>query len=163
VPSHIGDLVERGAVIFGTPTRFGNMAGQMRQFLDGTGSLWAKASSWAKLGACLSAPPPTWWPRVTILSFHTTLLHHGMVIVGLPYAFQGQMRLDEITAGRRMGVHDRWGKGERMASENELAAARFRAGTWPDRAKVVGVADNSTHVSCQDGWVCRIDSEGTSY
>jgi NAD(P)H dehydrogenase (quinone) len=113
----VGDLVDAGAVIFGTPTRFGNMAGQMRQFLDGTGGLWAQGKLVGKVGSVF----------VSILSFHTTLLHHGMVIVGLPYAFQGQMRLDEITGGSPYGASTvAGGKGERMASENELAAARFQ-------------------------------------
>jgi NAD(P)H dehydrogenase (quinone) len=124
----VGDLVDAGAIIFGTPTRFGNMTGQMRQFLDGTGGLWAQGKLVGKVGSVfVSSATQHGGQESTILSFHTTLLHHGMVIVGLPYAFQGQMRLDEVTGGSPYGASTIvGGKGERMASENELAAARFQ-------------------------------------
>ena len=124
----VNDLAEAGAVIFGTPTRFGNMAGQMRQFLDATGELWAQGKLVGKVGSVFtSSATQHGGQESTILSFHTTLLHHGMVIVGLPYTFQGQMRIDEITGGSPYGTSTiAGGKGERMASENELAAARFQ-------------------------------------
>jgi NAD(P)H dehydrogenase (quinone) len=124
----VDDLAEPGAIIFGTPTRFGNMAGQMRQFLDATGSLWAQGKLVGKVGSVFtSSATQHGGQESTILSFHTTLLHHGMVIVGLPYAFQGQTRLDEITGGSPYGTSTiAGGRGERMASENELAAARFQ-------------------------------------
>ena len=124
----VNDLAEVGAVIFGTPTRFGNMAGQMRQFLDATGELWAQGRLVGKVGSVFtSSATQHGGQESTILSFHTTLLHHGMVIVGLPYTFQGQMRIDEITGGSPYGTSTiAGGKGERMASENELAAARFQ-------------------------------------
>ena len=124
----VNDLVEADAIIFGTPTRFGNMAGQMRQFLDATGELWAKGKLVGKVGSVFaSSATQHGGQESTILSFHTTLLHHGMVIVGLPYAFQGQMRLDEITGGSPYGASTiAGGKGERMPSENEIAAARFQ-------------------------------------
>jgi NAD(P)H dehydrogenase (quinone) len=124
----VNDLAEADAVIFGTPTRFGNMAGQMRQFLDATGELWAQGKLVGKVGSVFaSSATQHGGQESTILSFHTTLLHHGMVIVGLPYAFQGQMRIDEITGGSPYGASTiAGGKGERMASENELAAARFQ-------------------------------------
>jgi len=124
----VNDLAGADAVIFGTPTRFGNMAGQMRQFLDATGELWAQGKLVGKVGSVFaSSATQHGGQESTILSFHTTLLHHGMVIVGLPYAFQGQMRLDEITGGSPYGASTiAGGKGERMASENELAAARFQ-------------------------------------
>jgi NAD(P)H dehydrogenase (quinone) len=124
----VNDLTEADAVIFGTPTRFGNMAGQMRQFLDATGGLWAQGKLIGKVGSVFaSSATQHGGQESTILSFHTTLLHHGMVIVGLPYSFQGQMRLDEITGGSPYGASTiAGGKGERMASENELAAARFQ-------------------------------------
>ncbi len=124
----VNDLVEADAVIFGTPTRFGNMAGQMRQFLDATGGLWAQGKLVGKVGSVFaSSATQHGGQESTILSFHTTLLHHGMVIVGLPYAFQGQMRLDEITGGSPYGASTiAGGKGERMPSENEIAAARFQ-------------------------------------
>jgi NAD(P)H dehydrogenase (quinone) len=124
----VDDLAAADAVIFGTPTRFGNMAGQMRQFLDATGGLWMQGKLVGKVGSVFtSSATQHGGQESTILSFHTTLLHHGMLIVGLPYTFQGQMRLDEITGGSPYGTSTiAGGKGERMASENELAAARFQ-------------------------------------
>jgi NAD(P)H dehydrogenase (quinone) len=124
----VEDLVEPGAIIFGTPTRFGNMAGQMRQFLDGTGGLWSQGKLIGKVGSVFtSSATQHGGQESTILSFHTTLLHHGMVIVGLPYAFQGQTRIDEITGGSPYGASTiAGGKGERVASQNEIAAARFQ-------------------------------------
>jgi NAD(P)H dehydrogenase (quinone) len=124
----VADLVEPGAIIFGTPTRFGSMAGQMRQFLDATGGLWAQGQLVGKVGSVFtSSATQHGGQESTILSFHTTLLHHGMVIVGLPYAFAGQMRLDEVTGGSPYGASTiAGGKGERLASENELAGARFQ-------------------------------------
>ena len=124
----VDDLANADAVIFGTPTRFGNMAGQMRQFLDATGGLWMQGKLVGKVGSVFtSSATQHGGQESTILSFHTTLLHHGMLIVGLPYAFQGQMRMDEITGGSPYGTSTiAGGKGERMASENELAAARFQ-------------------------------------
>jgi NAD(P)H dehydrogenase (quinone) len=124
----VEDLADVGAVIFGTPTRFGNMAGQMRQFLDATGGLWAQGKLVGKVGSVFTCSATQHGGQEsTILSFHTTLLHHGMVIVGLPYAFQGQTRIDEVTGGSPYGTSTIAGnKGERMASENEIAAARFQ-------------------------------------
>jgi NAD(P)H dehydrogenase (quinone) len=124
----VDDLASSDAIIFGTPTRFGNMAGQMRQFLDGTGGLWALGELVGKVGSVFtSSATQHGGQESTILSFHTTLLHHGMVIVGLPYTFQGQMRIDEITGGSPYGASTiAGGKGERTASANELAAARFQ-------------------------------------
>jgi len=124
----VEDLATADAIIFGTPTRFGNMAGQMRQFLDATGGLWAQGSLVGKVGSVfVSSATQHGGQESTILSFHTTLLHHGMVIVGLPYAFSGQTRIDEITGGSPYGASTiAGGKGERMASENELAAARYQ-------------------------------------
>ena len=95
---------------------------------DATGGLWAQGKLIGKVGSVFtSSATQHGGQESTILSFHTTLLHHGMLIVGLPYAFQGQMRLDEITGGSPYGASTiAGGKGERMASENELAAARFQ-------------------------------------
>ena len=96
----VDELAEADAIIFGTPTRFGNMAGQMRQFLDATGQLWASGALVGKVGSVFtSTGTQHGGQESTILTFHVTLLHHGMVVVGLPYAFQGQMRNDEITGG----------------------------------------------------------------
>jgi NAD(P)H dehydrogenase (quinone) len=124
----VDELAEADAIIFGTPTRFGNMCGQMRQFLDATGSLWADGSLVGKVGSVfVSSATQHGGQESTILSFHITLLHHGFVVVGLPYAFQGQMRIDEITGGSPYGASTiAGGDGSRMPSENELAAARFQ-------------------------------------
>jgi NAD(P)H dehydrogenase (quinone) len=124
----VEDLTSVDAIIFGTPTRFGNMCGQMRQFLDATGQLWAEGSLVGKVGSVFtSTATQHGGQESTLLTFHVTLLHHGMVVVGLPYAFQGQMRLDEITGGSPYGASTiAGGSGERMPSDNELEAARFQ-------------------------------------
>lgn len=124
----VEELSSADAVIFGTPTRFGNMCGQMRQFLDATGQLWAKGALIGKVGSVFtSSATQHGGQESTILSFHITLLHHGFVIVGLPYAFAGQMRIDEITGGSPYGASTiAGGSGERMPSQNELDAARFQ-------------------------------------
>jgi len=124
----VDDLAAADAVIFGTPTRFGNMCGQMRQFLDATGGLWLKGAMVGKVGGVLtSAATQHGGQESTLLSFHITLLHHGMVVAGLPYAFQGQMSTAEITGGSPYGASTiAGGQGERTPSQNELAAARFQ-------------------------------------
>ena len=124
----VDELAAADAVIFGTPTRFGNMCGQMRQFLDATGQLWANGALVGKVGSVFtSSATQHGGQESTILSFHITLLHHGFVIVGLPYAFQGQMQNDEITGGSPYGASTIAGtSGERTPSENELEGARFQ-------------------------------------
>ena len=124
----VDELASADAVIFGTPTRFGNMCGQMRQFLDATGQLWATGALVGKVGSVFtSSATQHGGQESTILSFHISLLHQGFVIVGLPYAFQGQMRIDEITGGSPYGASTiAGGSGERMPSENELDGARFQ-------------------------------------
>ena len=124
----VDELAKADAIIFGTPTRFGNMCGQMRQFLDATGQLWADGSLVGKVGSVFtSTATQHGGQESTILTFHVTLLHHGFVVVGLPYAFQGQMRIDEITGGSPYGASTiAGGDGSRMPSENELEAARFQ-------------------------------------
>nr|MDJ0803339.1 NAD(P)H:quinone oxidoreductase [Desulfobacterales bacterium] len=124
----VDELAAADAVIFGTPTRFGNMCGQMRQFLDATGQLWAKGALVGKVGSVFTCSATQHGGQEsTILSFHISLLHHGFVIVGLPYAFQGQMRTDEITGGSPYGASTiAGGTGERKPSDNELDAARFQ-------------------------------------
>ncbi len=124
----VEDLTAADAIIFGTPTRFGNMCGQMRQFLDATGGLWAKGALVGKVGSVFSSSNTQHGGQEsTILSFHITLLHQGMIIVGLPYTFVGQMRMDEITGGSPYGASTIAGSnGERMPSENELKAGRFQ-------------------------------------
>jgi len=124
----VEELASADAVIFGTPTRFGNMCGQMRQFLDATGQLWANGALVGKVGSVFtSSATQHGGQESTILSFHITLLHHGFIVVGLPYTFQGQTRIDEITGGSPYGASTiAGGSGERMPSENELNAARFQ-------------------------------------
>jgi NAD(P)H dehydrogenase (quinone) len=124
----VDELTEADAVIFGTPTRFGNMCGQMRQFLDATGQLWANGSLVGKVGSVFtSTATQHGGQESTILTFHVTLLHHGFVVVGLPYTFQGQMRMDEITGGSPYGASTiAGGDGSRLPSDNELEAARFQ-------------------------------------
>jgi NAD(P)H dehydrogenase (quinone) len=124
----VDELAQADAVIFGTPTRFGNMCGQMRQFLDATGGLWIKGALVGKVGSVFtSSATQHGGQESTILSFHITLLHHGMVIVGLPYGFDKQMRIDEITGGSPYGASTiAGGVGERMPSENDLAGARYQ-------------------------------------
>lgn len=121
-------LASADAIIFGTPTRFGNMCGQMRQFLDSTGGLWSKGALVGKVGSVFtSSATQHGGQESTILSFHITLLHHGMIIVGLPYTFEGQMRIDEMTGSSPYGASTiAGGDGKRMPSENELAGARFQ-------------------------------------
>lgn len=124
----VAELPEYDAIIFGVPTRFGNMPGQMKSFLDQTGGLWAQGKLVGKVGSVFtSTATQHGGQESTILSTHTVLLHHGMVIVGLPYAFQGQMRLDEVTGGSPYGASTiAAGDGSRQPSENELAGARFQ-------------------------------------
>jgi NAD(P)H dehydrogenase (quinone) len=122
------ELPQYDGIIFGTPTRFGNMAAQMRNFLDQTGSHWANGALIGKVGSVFtSTATQHGGQESTILSFHITLLHQGMVIVGLPYSFAGQMRLDEITGCSPYGASTiAGGKGERQPSANELDGVRFQ-------------------------------------
>ena len=124
----VDELPGADAIIFGTPTRFGNMCGQMRQFLDATGQLWASGALVGKVGSVFaSSATQHGGQESTILSFHITLLHQGFVIAGLPYTFQGQMRNDEISGGSPYGATTIAGtSGERTPSENELEGARFQ-------------------------------------
>jgi NAD(P)H dehydrogenase (quinone) len=124
----VDELGTADAIIFGTPTRYGNMCGQMRQFLDATGQLWEKGALVGKVGSVFtSSGTQHGGQESTILSFHLTLFHHGMVVVGLPYSFQGQTRIDEITGGSPYGASTiTGGTGERMPSKNELEAARYQ-------------------------------------
>ncbi len=133
----VDDLADADAVIFGTPTRFGNMCGQMRQFLDATGQLWQAGALVGKVGGVFtSTATQHGGQEATLLSFHISLLHHGFVVVGLPYAFQGQMRNDEITGGTPYGASTIAGTdGQRMPSENELEGARFQGRHIADIAK----------------------------
>ncbi len=122
------ELAEYDAIIFGTPTRFGNMAAQMRNFLDQTGGLWFAKALVGKVGSVfVSTASQHGGQETTITSFHTTLLHHGMVIVGLPYTFAGNSEMGEISGGTPYGASTLAGNdGSRMPSDNELAGARFQ-------------------------------------
>jgi NAD(P)H dehydrogenase (quinone) len=124
----VEELATYDAIIFGTPTRFGNMCGQMRQFLDATGGLWAKGALVGKIASVFtSSATQHGGQESTILSFIPTLLHHGMVIAGLPYTFQGQTRIDEITGCSPYGASTIAGPdGSRQPSKNELEGARFQ-------------------------------------
>ncbi|HSW08482.1 NAD(P)H:quinone oxidoreductase [Aquabacterium sp.] len=122
------ELPDYDAILFGTPTRFGNMSGQMRNFLDQTGGLWMKGALVGKVGSVFtSSATQHGGQESTILGFHVTLLHQGMVIVGLPYSESRQMGLDEIKGGSPYGASTITGnKGERQPSEQELGMARFQ-------------------------------------
>ena len=124
----VNELADYDAIILGVPTRFGNMPAQMKNFLDQTGGLWAQGKLIGKVGSVFtSTATQHGGQESTILSTHTVLLHHGMVIVGLPYSFQGQTKLDEVTGGSPYGATTiAGGDGSRQPSENELAGARFQ-------------------------------------
>lgn len=121
-------LADADAIIFGTPTRFGNMAAQMRNFLDQTGGLWMNGALIGKVGSVFtSTGTQHGGQETTLTSFHTTLLHHGMVIVGVPYSEASLMNMDEITGGTPYGASTLAGTdGSRQPSENELVIARFQ-------------------------------------
>ena len=122
------DLVDADAIIFGTPTRFGNMCAQMRNFLDQTGGIWARNALVGKVGSVFtSTATQHGGQETTLTSFHTTLLHHGMVIVGVPYTEARQFTLDEISGGSPYGASTiAAADGSRLPSGNELAIARFQ-------------------------------------
>ncbi len=121
-------LAEADAVIFGTPTRFGNMCAQMRNFLDQTGQLWLKGALVGKVGSVFaSTGTQHGGQETTITSFHSTLLHQGMIIVGVPYTVAELTNMKEITGGTPYGATTLAGAdGSRQPSENELAIARFQ-------------------------------------
>ncbi|MBO9576329.1 MAG: NAD(P)H:quinone oxidoreductase [Sphingobium sp.] len=122
------ELADYDAIIIGTPTRFGNMAAQMRNFWDQTGGLWGKGALIGKVGSVFtSTASQHGGQETTIQSVHTTLLHHGMVIVGLPYSFAGNVIMSEVSGGTPYGASTLAGPdGKRQPSENELAGARFQ-------------------------------------
>ena len=122
------ELADYDAIIFGTPTRFGNMAAQMRNFLDQTGGHWMKGSLIGKVGSVFaSTATQHGGQETTITSFHNTLLHQGMIIVGLPYSCQNLLTMSEITGGSPYGAATLTGTdGSRRPSENELTMARFQ-------------------------------------
>ncbi len=127
----VEELADYDAIIFGTPTRFGDVAAQMRNFLDQTGGLWAKGALVGKLASVfISTGTQHGGQETTLRAFHTTLLHHGMAIVGVPYACQGLTKMDEITGGSPYGATTLAGAdGSRQPSNNELDIARYQ-GTY---------------------------------
>jgi NAD(P)H dehydrogenase (quinone) len=124
----VDELPQYDAIIFGTPTRFGNMAAQMRNFLDQTGKHWLSGALIGKLGSVfVSTASQHGGQETTITSFHITLLHQGMIIVGLPYSAQALMNMKEITGGTPYGATTLANTdGSRQPSENELSLARFQ-------------------------------------
>ena len=122
-------MTDADALIFGTPTRFGNMAAQMRNFFDQTGGLWVKGSLIGKVGSVFASTASQHGGQErTITSFHTTLLHLGLIIVGVPYAEQRLVNMDEITGGTPYGATTLAGADgkSRPVSANELAIARYQ-------------------------------------
>lgn len=121
-------LAEADAILFGTPTRFGNMCAQMRNFLDRTTRLWLSGALIGKIGSVFACTASQHGGQeTTITSFHTTLLHQGMIIVGVPYSEQRLVKMDEITGGTPYGATTLAGTdGSRPPSANELAIARFQ-------------------------------------
>ncbi len=124
----VDELPDYDAIIFGTPTRFGNMCAQMRNFLDRTGGLWAGGKLVGKVGSVFtSTGTQHGGQETTITSFHTTLLHHGMIIVGVPYSCKELTNMSEITGGSPYGASTLAGSdGSRQPSENEIRIARFQ-------------------------------------
>ncbi|UIP27746.1 NAD(P)H:quinone oxidoreductase [Photobacterium sp. TLY01] len=121
------DLADYDAIIFGTPTRFGNMASQMRNFLDQTGGLWFEQKLVGKIGSVFTSTGTGGGNETTLQSFHTTLFHHGMVVVGLPYTAPGLADVSEVKGGSPLGAACiAGGDGSRQPSEKELALAQFQ-------------------------------------
>jgi NAD(P)H dehydrogenase (quinone) len=123
------ELENYDAIVFGTPTRFGNMAAQMRNFLDQTGPLWARNALVGKVGSAFcSTASQHGGQETTLTSFHSTLLHHGMIIVGLPYSCEGITTMREVTGGSPYGATCVTGSGDesRMPSALELQMCRFQ-------------------------------------
>ncbi|MBV0933720.1 NAD(P)H:quinone oxidoreductase [Marinobacterium weihaiense] len=121
------ELADYDAIIFGTPTRFGNMASQMRNFLDQTGGLWAKGALIGKVGSVFTSTGTGGGNETTVQSFHTTLFHHGMVVVGMPYALPEMTDISAAHGGSPLGAATLAGAdGSRTPSEQELTMARFQ-------------------------------------
>jgi len=133
----VEELASYDAIIFGAPTRFGNMCAQMRNFLDQTGGLWASGKLIGKVGSVFtSTGTQHGGQETTITSFHTTLFHHGMIVVGVPYSCPELSNMNEITGGTPYGASTlAGGDGSRQPSENELAIARFQGKHIANTAK----------------------------
>ena len=133
----VDELGDYDAVIVGAGTRYGTAASQMRNFLDQTGGLWMKGGLVGKVGSAFtSTATQHGGQETTLIGLIQTLLHHGMLIAGLPYAWAGQQRMDEITGGSPYGATTiTGGDGSRMPSENELEGARWQGRYVAETAK----------------------------
>ncbi|GAB1583710.1 NAD(P)H:quinone oxidoreductase [Phyllobacterium phragmitis] len=140
----VEELADYDAIIIGTPTRFGNMAAQMKNFLDQAGGLWARDALVGRVGSVFtSTGSQHGGQESTILSTHIVLLHLGMLIAGLPYTFKGQLRMDEITGGSPYGAStlaDDGNGGNRLPSDNELQGARFQGRHVAELARALAAA-----------------------
>jgi NAD(P)H dehydrogenase (quinone) len=140
----VAELAEYDAIIIGTPTRFGNMASQMKNFLDQAGGLWARNALVGRVGSVFtSTGSQHGGQETTILTTHIVLMHLGMVVAGLPYTFQGQSRMDEITGGSPYGattIADDGNGGDRQPSANELDGARFQGRHVAELARALAAA-----------------------
>ena len=141
--AEVDDLAGYDAIIFGVPTRFGNMCAQMRNFLDQTGGLWAAGKLVGKVGSVfISTGTQHGGQETTITSFHNTLFHHGMIVVGVPYTCPELVNMNEITGGTPYGASTlAGGDGSRQPSANELAVARFQGRHVAEIAKKLTAAD----------------------
>lgn len=141
----INDLVSADAILFGTPTRFGNMCAQMRNFLDQTGGIWVKGALIGKIGSVFtSTGTQHGGQETTITSFHTTLLHHGMLISGVPYSEAGLTLMTEITGGSPYGASTLAGAdGKRQPSANELKIAKFQGEHVAKLARTLKIGQQS--------------------
>ncbi|MEI6857057.1 NAD(P)H:quinone oxidoreductase [Psychrilyobacter sp.] len=144
----VEELPKYDAIIFGTPTRFGNMCSQMRSFLDQTGQHWMDGALIGKVGSVfVSTASQHGGQETTITSFHTTLFHHGMIVVGVPYSCQEILNMEEISGGSPYGATTLAGAdGSRKPSENELKIARFQGEHVAKVAKKI--ADSSIESNC---------------
>ncbi|QQQ19083.1 NAD(P)H:quinone oxidoreductase [Brevundimonas vitis] len=133
----VDELADYDAIIIGAGTRFGTVASQMRNFLDQTGGLWFQGKLVGKVGSAFTATATQHGGQeTTLIGLIQTLLHHGMLVAGLPYAWQGQLRMDEITGGSPYGATTiTGGDGSRMPSDNELEGARFQGRHVAETAK----------------------------
>lgn len=124
----VGDFEQADGIMLVAPTRFGNIVAQVESFLDSTGGLWSTGALVGKVGSAIAGSATQHGGNeTTLLALHRYMLHQGMVVVGLPYSFGGQMRIDEISGGSPYGATTiSGGQGERLPSENETAAARFQ-------------------------------------
>ena len=156
--AEIEDLVAYDAIIFGTPTRFGNMAAQMKNFIDQAGGLWAKDKLIGKVGSVFTASATQHGGQeATLLSFHIVLLHLGFIVVGLPYSFKGQMGVKEVHGATPYGATTIVGAdGSRMPSALEIEAAHYQG------RHVAGIADGCHRVRRPGGGAWAVDARAAA-